>query len=249
MPSRIHRRRFLEQMSQAAQTCAAASVLGATLAGNARKANCPNDTLNIASLGTGGRCRRLMERVNMIDGVRIVGVADVWDEHLAKGAELADPKATRTKHYQELLDRKDVDAVVIGAPDHWHVPMTIDACRAGKDVYVEKPLTHDLFEGQAVIEAQQSPAVWFRSGPNNGACRSFSRRTRFSSLANWVTSTKCISPGIAIKSVGGNRISRSILPRCFGKSFLVTLPTNRLTPTGSATGDGSGILEEASSPT
>ena len=52
-----------------------------------------------------------------------------------------------TKDYQELLDRKDIDAVLIGSPDHWHVPMTIDACAAGKDVYVEKPLTHDLAEG------------------------------------------------------------------------------------------------------
>ncbi|MCA9229618.1 MAG: Gfo/Idh/MocA family oxidoreductase [Planctomycetales bacterium] len=52
------------------------------------------------------------------------------------------------------MDRQDVDAVLIGAPDHWHVPMTIDACQAGKDVYVEKPLTHDLSEGLPVIEAQ-----------------------------------------------------------------------------------------------
>src|SRR5262249_32321420 len=47
------------------------------------------------------------------------------------------------------------DAVLIGSPDHWHVPMTVDACAAGKDVYVEKPLTHDLSEGKAVIEAQR----------------------------------------------------------------------------------------------
>src|SRR5262249_40252757 len=51
-------------------------------------------------------------------------------------------------------DRKDIDAVVIGTPDHWHVRMTVDACAAGKDVYVEKPLTHDLAEGKEVIEAQ-----------------------------------------------------------------------------------------------
>ena len=68
--------------------------------------------------------------------------------------KLADPKAFATKQYQEVLDRKDIDAVLIGAPDHWHVPMTVEACEAGKDVYVEKPLTHDLAEGKGVIEAQ-----------------------------------------------------------------------------------------------
>src|SRR5262245_62371930 len=59
-----------------------------------------------------------------------------------------------TKLYPDLLARKDVDAVLIASPDHWHVPMTVDACAAGKDVYVEKPLTHELSEGRAVVEAQ-----------------------------------------------------------------------------------------------
>ncbi len=72
----------------------------------------------------------------------------------SKGKKLADPKAIATKHYRELLDRKDIDAVLIGSPDHWHVPMAVDACKAGKDVYVEKPLTHDPAEGAAIIEAQ-----------------------------------------------------------------------------------------------
>jgi len=57
--------------------------------------------------------------------------------------------------YRKLLESDDVDAVLIGSPDHWHVPMTIDACAAGKDVYVEKPLTHDLSEGPQVIAAQR----------------------------------------------------------------------------------------------
>ncbi|MGE3315003.1 MAG: Gfo/Idh/MocA family protein, partial [Planctomycetaceae bacterium] len=60
------------------------------------------------------------------------------------------------KNHHQLLERKDVDAVVIGAPDHLHVPLTIDACAAGKDVYCEKPLTHSLEEGQAVIDAQNT---------------------------------------------------------------------------------------------
>ena len=115
-----------------------------------------NETIEIACLGTGGRCRALMQSLVKIPGVRIAAVADVWDQHLKLGKALADPKATATGSFEKLLERKDIDAVVIGAPDHWHAPMTIAACKAGKDVYVEKPLTHDLAEGKALIDTRDS---------------------------------------------------------------------------------------------
>ncbi len=114
-----------------------------------------NDEIQVACIGTGGRCRRLMSRLGQIPGVRLAAVCDIWDHHLAEGAKLADKKAIQSTDYRKLLDRKDIDAVLIGSPDHWHVPMTIDACGAGKDVYVEKPLTHSLEEGDRVIFAQR----------------------------------------------------------------------------------------------
>src|SRR6185503_16129 len=89
-----------------------------------------------------------------VPNVRIVSVCDIYEPHLDKARNLADPNASVIKSYRELLERKDLNAVLIGSPDHWHVPMTVDACNAGKDVYVEKPLTHDLKEGQKVINAQ-----------------------------------------------------------------------------------------------
>jgi predicted dehydrogenase len=113
-----------------------------------------NEEITVGCIGTGGRCRRLMQSLATIPGVKIVAVCDVWDFHLAEGKKLAQPDAFETKNYDELLARKDIDAVLIGTPDHWHVPITIDACAAGKDVYVEKPLTHDLAEGQRVIDSQ-----------------------------------------------------------------------------------------------
>lgn len=113
-----------------------------------------NETLNIGCIGTGGRCRRLMESLRVLPGVKIAAVSDVWDVHLEAGKKLAATDAKAYKDYRELLARKDIDAVLIGSPDHWHVPMTIDACAAGKDVYVEKPLTHSLEEGQPVVDAQ-----------------------------------------------------------------------------------------------
>jgi predicted dehydrogenase len=115
-----------------------------------------NDTIEIGCIGTGGRCRRLMQVVSSLPNVRLAAICDVDDQCLKLAREIADPKAFVTKHYAEVLSRKDIDVVMIGSPDHWHVPMTIDACRAGKDIYVEKPLTHKLEEGIPVIEAQQN---------------------------------------------------------------------------------------------
>lgn len=139
----LTRRSFLKSSAAAtAFTAPAVNVLGA------------NETINVGCIGTGGRCQHLMRTLVKIPNVRIAAVCDVWDVHRNKGRELADAKAFATKDYKEILDRKDIQAVLIGSPDHWHVPMTVDACAAGKDVYVEKPLTHNLAEGRAVVEAQ-----------------------------------------------------------------------------------------------
>jgi predicted dehydrogenase len=119
-----------------------------------RPAYAANETINVGCIGTGGRCRELMKALARIPGVRITAVADIWDAALAQGRKLADRQAFATSDYRQVLKRADVDAVVIGAPDHWHTPMTIEACAAGKDVYVEKPLTHEIAEGPLVIAAQ-----------------------------------------------------------------------------------------------
>jgi len=152
MTEPILRRDFCQTMGLAAGSVWAAGAVESALGFAA------NDTLNVACIGTGGRCRHLMKSLVKIPGVKIAAVCDVWDEHLKLGKELADPAAFSTKEFREVLDRKDIDAVLIGAPDHWHVPLTIAACQAGKDVYVEKPLTHDLSEGAAVIDAQNKHA-------------------------------------------------------------------------------------------
>jgi predicted dehydrogenase len=128
---------------------AAAPVLGSVATGFPA-----NETVNVGVIGSGGRARQLMKALARVENVRLTAVCDVWDVALEEGRKLADPKAVVTKKYQELLDNKDVHAVLIGTPDHWHVPLTVAACQAGKDVYVEKPLTHKLSEGQAVIDAQ-----------------------------------------------------------------------------------------------
>ncbi|QJW99808.1 Gfo/Idh/MocA family protein [Frigoriglobus tundricola] len=113
-----------------------------------------NDTLQIGLIGVGGRCKHLLKSFPALPNVKITAVCDVFDDNLEAAKKLADPRAFATKAHEELLARKDVDAVLIAAPDHWHVPLTVAACKAGKDVYVEKPLTHSLAEGKVVIAAQ-----------------------------------------------------------------------------------------------
>lgn len=116
-----------------------------------------NDIISIGVIGPGGRGRNsLMKSMLKMNDVRIDAVCDVYDYHLRSAHVMAggrDREVSQHIDYREILDRKDIDAVVIATPDHWHTPITIDAVEAGKDVYVEKPLTHGLDEGPRVIEA------------------------------------------------------------------------------------------------
>lgn len=146
------RRLFIQQAA-----AIGAAVTG--VAGAPRRGFAANDTIGLGVIGTGGRARkRLIPGALTLPGAKIVGVCDVFDDHreagqfVAAGNKKSDLFATA--HHEELLARKDVDAVIIATPDHWHVPMTVFACEAGKDVYVEKPAAHKLGEGQAMIDAQ-----------------------------------------------------------------------------------------------
>jgi len=94
-----------------------------------------------------------MKSLVTIEGVRISALCDIWDNALSTAAPLADPKASATKAMAEMLANKELHAVLIGTPDHQHVPCTIAALQAGKHIYVEKPLTHELSEGEAVLAA------------------------------------------------------------------------------------------------
>jgi predicted dehydrogenase len=132
----------------------AATAAAAALAVPAVGAQGANERINIGLIGTGGRCRHLMQALARIPNVRMTALCDVYEPHLDAARKLADPKAFTTRDYRQILNRKDIQGVLIATPDHWHVPMTVAACAAGKDVYVEKPLTHNLGEGRAVIQAQ-----------------------------------------------------------------------------------------------
>jgi predicted dehydrogenase len=169
MNERQLRRDFLEKLG-----IGTAGMLTAGYTATAR-GFAANETLNVGCIGTGGRCRQLMEALGELPGVKIVAICDIWDESIEKGRQLADPGAAITKYHEELLGRSDVDAVVIGAPDHLHVPLSIDACNAKKHVYCEKPLTHDLTEGQAIIEAQRRNNVIMQVGTQQRSMTQFQK--------------------------------------------------------------------------
>ena len=127
-----------------------------------------NETINIGLIGCGGRMRGALVRgLGNIPEKNIVAVCDVYDDFLNSAHVLVggrDREVQKTKYYEELLNRKDIDAVIVATPDHWHVPITIDAVEAGKHVYVEKPVTHNLAEGQQLIEAVRRTGMTVQVG-------------------------------------------------------------------------------------
>ena len=114
-----------------------------------------NDTLRIGIIGAGGRMRGLLDAADKVAPYQIVAVSDVYVPHRDAVKERSKGIATTHLDYREVLD-KDVDAVIIASPDHWHVRMAVDALAAGKDVYLEKPVTHTLEEGATLTRAVRS---------------------------------------------------------------------------------------------
>jgi predicted dehydrogenase len=113
-----------------------------------------NDRVNLGFIGFGIRGNILLEAAKETGQANLVEACDCYQGHLARAKERTDGKiATNFAQYKRLLDRKDIDAVVIATPDHWHLPMVLDALSAGKDVYIEKPMTHRIEDGPKMIAA------------------------------------------------------------------------------------------------
>src|SRR5580692_4612766 len=114
-----------------------------------------NDTLRIGVIGAGGRMRGLLDAADKSAPHQIVAVSDVYAPHRDTVKERSNGVATTHLDYREVL-AQDLDAVFIASPDHWHVRMAVDALAAGKDVYLEKPVTHTLEEGATLTKAVRS---------------------------------------------------------------------------------------------
>jgi predicted dehydrogenase len=116
----------------------------------------PSDTVRFASIGTGVRGCELLQASLRVPGVQCVAACDLYDSrHTAASEAVNNPSLPTTRNYKEILDRKDVDAVIIAVADHQHRRVFVDACAAGKDIYCEKPMSHTVEDGFAMIDAAQ----------------------------------------------------------------------------------------------
>ena len=113
----------------------------------------PGGTVRYASIGMGVRGCDVLKAALQVPGGECVAISDLYEGRLRAGREIAGKDIPVTKNYKEILDRKDVDAVIIAIPDHLHRRVVEEACAAGKDVYCEKPMSHTLDDGFAMVVA------------------------------------------------------------------------------------------------
>jgi predicted dehydrogenase len=143
----VSRRSFVTTTTAAMTAASAARVAGA------------NDRIRLGIIGTGGRGQHLIRMVKAATGaapssVEWVALCDAWDRRRDEGEkQIGAPSIAKLADYRALLDRKDIDAVIVSTLDHLHSRMTVDAVNAGKDVYVEKPMTSLPLQGLDVVKA------------------------------------------------------------------------------------------------
>ena len=131
----------------------------AIMAGNAavRGMQSPNDTIRVGIAGLGGRGGSHVSAWAGMNNVAIAGLCDVDESHIGTKLKGLQSRGVKTPtvytDFRQMLESKDIDAVSIATPNHWHTLMTIWACQAGKDVYVEKPCSHNVFESQQIVAA------------------------------------------------------------------------------------------------
>jgi predicted dehydrogenase len=140
----MDRRNFF--ISTAAAAAASTTVFGS-----------PSDTLRVATIGLRGRGKDHIKEITAQPNVELVALCDIDQKVLDAAVKTVEEKTQKKPQaytdYRKLLEDKSIDAISIATPNHWHTLMTIDACRAGKDVYVEKPCSHNIFEAKQIVAA------------------------------------------------------------------------------------------------
>ncbi len=138
----MDRRNFVKTSGLAGLTAASAlRVMGA------------NDRIRLGIIGTGGRGSYLMGQANKCSGIEWVAVCDAWDARCNEALKLTGPGPERYRDYRAVLDRKDIDGVIVATWDNTHARISVEACGAGKDVYVEKPMTSRPEQGPSLVRA------------------------------------------------------------------------------------------------
>ncbi|NUQ61428.1 MAG: Gfo/Idh/MocA family oxidoreductase [Pirellulales bacterium] len=150
--NQLTRRRFVKRLAGAA----AAGAVSLTAKRTAARAPGANDAIGVAVVGLNGRGQTHLRMIAATKGLRLAGLCDVDSAVLEANARKAREQGSNVvaeSDVRKLLDRNDVDAVTIATPNHWHSLIGIWACQAGKDVYIEKPVSHHLWEGRQLVNA------------------------------------------------------------------------------------------------
>ena len=229
-----NRRDFLKTGAVAATALSWGRILGA------------NERIRLGAIGTGARCQYLLGLLKRLNRTDLVAVCDVYGPRRAEAKEKFGATADEYVDHRELLDRKDLDAVIIAVPDHWHVPITVDAVQAGKDIYLEKPVTTPSRKGSASWTLSRTATGSFRPEPSSEA---------------GLTSSKLASESAPVKlgpshwsKLSGTRViwnaemypvAPSIRISLTGSAFSVQHPNSPSTRSDSSIGGGSGISAAA----
>ena len=162
--SSIDRRKFI-------QAAGGGAVISSSLLGSksrvhagAKSAVASNDQIGVAVVGLGIRGFYLIDAIKKVPGFRIAAGCDLYDGHFDRLKEVGITDAFCTKQYEKVLQRKDVDVVFVATPDHWHKKIAVEALAAGKDVYVEKPMTLRWEDGREFEAAVKKSGKIFQAG-------------------------------------------------------------------------------------
>ncbi len=144
---KMNRRTFV---SASVGGAAGAALSSGSSRGGARGAN---ERVTVACIGCGGMGRANLNDFLRMDDVQVAAVCDVWEHNRQRSVQMTGGEAASFGDFRRVLELQNVDAVIVATPDHWHAPIAIAACEAGKDVYVEKPLALTIAEGRQMVEA------------------------------------------------------------------------------------------------
>jgi predicted dehydrogenase len=171
------RRKFLQAGSGAA---VASLVSGTHLAlaqeqGGTAPVPESGDRVRFASIGVGIQGSSLLRAAVTLPEAECVAACDLYDGRHTLAREIAGPAIKTTRRYQEILDDKNIECVIAAVPDHWHKRITLDALSAGKDVYVEKPMSHTIAEGEEMVRAVQQSKNFVQVGSQRVSSLLFSK--------------------------------------------------------------------------
>ncbi len=124
----------------------------------------PNDHIQVGLIGAGGMGLADANTAITVPGVKLIAACDLYDGRLTDAKKIYGNDIFTTRDYKEILQRKDIDAVIVATPDHWHKDISVAAMNSGKAVYCEKPMVHDVTEGAAVVDAMNKNKVVYEVG-------------------------------------------------------------------------------------